>query len=179
MTTLKQAHVFSCFCIPVPASGCAAILRNINVHPPPLRSCVSDKNLPGLFFLLSAALNHLQLRLQQPPFRHMRSKQIQVRLDSLTRAFACANTRADVMRVCTPCNMVPIMCLSFTKLEQYSTMTDKCCAHRGIYGHMYRKMNELAEQHHYCHRQMSQMISASFFNISQEQGQCKRQKGIS
>lgn len=38
---------------------------------------------------------------------------------TLTCAFACANTRADVMRVCTPSNMVPIMCLSFSKLERY------------------------------------------------------------
>lgn len=64
-----------------PASVCTAILRNINVDPPPPRSCVFDKNLSGLFFPLSAAVNHLQLCLQQPPFRHMRSKQIQVRLD--------------------------------------------------------------------------------------------------
>lgn len=75
-----------------PASVCAAILRNINVHPPPPRSCVFDKNLPGLLFPLSAAVNHLQLRLQQPPFRHMRSKQIQVRLDSHSCICMCEHT---------------------------------------------------------------------------------------
>lgn len=32
-------------------------------------------------------------------------------------------------------------------------------------GRTYSKMNELAEQHHYCHSQMSQVISAAFFNM--------------
>lgn len=93
---------------------------------------------------------------------------------TLTRAFACANTRADVMRVCTPSNMVPIMCLSFSKLNSIQLWPMNVVPTRAFMGRMYSKMNELAEQHHYSHCQMSQMIRAAFFNISQEQGQSKR-----
>lgn len=97
-------------------------------HPPP--SCVFDKNLPGLFSPLSAALT-----ISSSAFSSLHVVMYALNKSrpawTLTRAFACANTRADVMRVRTPSNMVPIMCLSFSKLKQYSTMTDECCTPQG------------------------------------------------
>lgn len=118
-----------------PASVCAAILRNINVHPPPPPSpcsCAFDKNLPGLFFppcrqpLTISCSAFSSLHFVMRALNKTRSAW------TLTRAFACANTRADIMRMRTPSNMVPIMCLSFSKLEQYSTVTNECFAHGGI-----------------------------------------------
>lgn len=132
------SHAFAFLFLPV------VVLPSLETQmcPPPPRSCVFDKNLPGLFFSCRQPLT-----ISSSTFNSLHSVICALNKPrsvwTLTRTFACANILADVMRVCAPYNMVPIMCLSFAKLEQYSTMTDECCAHRGIYGHMYRKTNEL------------------------------------
>lgn len=188
MTALKWAHVFSCASIPSPGSVCVRCHPEKHkcappppphpsrIPPPPPPSCVFDKNLPGLFSPLSAALT-----VSSSAFSSLHAVMWALNKSrpawTLTRAFACANTRADVMRARTPSNMVPIMSLSFSKWEQYSPMTDECCAPPPQGALTCRKTNEVGEQHHYCHHRTNQMRSAAFFHISQERGQSKQAPG--
>lgn len=101
------------------ASVWAAILRNINVHPPVLHVHVCLIQISqGSFFPCQQPLT-----ISSSAFSSLHSVISALNKSrstwTLTRAFACANTRADVMRIRTPSNMVLIMCLSFSKLEQY------------------------------------------------------------